>query len=269
MNQSDKKNQWAVITGASSGIGFELAKQFAMNGFNVLVTAEDPGIAEAAQSFKQYGIDVDHLQADLTKPEEVEKLYVRIKQVARPLEAVAINAGVGVGGASFDKTDLKKELSMLQLNVVSVVHLTKLVLKDMLLAGHGRILFTSSVAAFMPGPYESVYSGTKAFVQSFAEGLRAENKDKGIIITALQPGPTETNFFHRADMDDTKIAQSKKDDPEQVAEQGFKALMEGEDSIIAGSFKNKVQANLAKISPQQVAAKMHERLTKPNSPKNR
>ena len=139
----------------------------------------------------------------------------------------------------------------------------------MLAKGHGRILFTSSVAAFMPGPYESVYSASKAFVQSFAEGLRAETKDKGIVITSLQPGPTETNFFHRAGMDDTKVGEASKDDPADVARDGFEALMEGRDSIIAGSLKNKVQANVAKVAPQKVAAKMHETLTKPNAPENR
>lgn len=263
------EGQWAVITGASSGIGYELARQFAMHGFDILVAAEDAGIVEAAHAFSQYGTKVNHIQVDLRKAEEVERLHSRILQEGRPLDAIAINAGVGVGGASFDKTDLKTEIDLIHLNVVSVVHLTKLVLKDMLEAGHGRILFTSSVAAFMPGPYESVYSASKAFVQSFAEGNRAEVKDKGISITALQPGPTETNFFHRAGMDDTKVGDKEKDSAADVAEDGFEALMAGRDAIIAGSLKNKIQANIAKIIPQKAAAKTHETLTKPNNPKDR
>ena len=155
-------------------------------------------------------------------------------------------------------------MNLIRLNVLSVVHLTKLILKDMLIFGQGKILFTSSVAAFMPGPYESVYSASKAFVQSFAEALHEENKDKGIVITVLQPGPTETNFFHRAGMDDTKVGESKKADPADVAEEGFNALMKGEENHIAG-FKNRIQANVAKVMPQSVAAKMHKGMTLPNS----
>jgi short-subunit dehydrogenase len=261
--------QWAVVTGASSGIGYELAKQFVMHGFDILITAEDGGIVEAAQALSQYGTQVESFQVDLAREGGVDKLYSRIQQENRPLAAIAINAGVGVGGASFDKTSLEMEMNLLRLNVISVMHLTKYVLRDMIAQGHGRILFTSSVAAFMPGPYESVYSASKAFVQSFAEGLRAETKDKNIVITSLQPGPTETNFFHRAGMDDTKVGGAKKDDPADVARQGFEALMEGRDAIIAGSFKNKVEANIAKIIPQKAAAKMHESMTKPNSPRDR
>lgn len=269
MKHEEMAGKWAVITGASSGIGYELSKQFAEHGFNIMVAAEDSGIIEASQAFSQYGTQVESIQVDLANRAGVEKLYSKIKNLPEPIEAIAINAGVGVGGASFDKTDLEAELNLINLNVASVVHLTKLILPDMIAAGHGRILFTSSVAAFMPGPFESVYSASKAFVQSFAEGLRAENKDKGIIITALQPGPTETNFFHRANMDDTKVGESKKDDAADVAKDGFEALMEGRDAIIAGSLKNKVQANVAKIVPQKAAAKMHEQMTKPNSPRDR
>lgn len=257
-----------VITGASSGIGYELAKKFAANDFDLLVVAEDAGIAEAAQAFENLGANVTKAQIDLSKEEGVEELYRIIKNTARVVEVLCVNAGVGVGGASFDKTDLQKEMNLIKLNVLSVVQLTKLVLKDMLAVGHGKILFTSSVAAFMPGPYESVYSASKAFVQSFAESLHEENKDKGITITSLQPGPTETNFFHRAGMDDTKVGGQKKDDPVKVAEDGYNALMKGEENRISG-LKNRVQANIAKVVPQNVAAKMHKTMTKPNSPENR
>jgi short-subunit dehydrogenase len=269
MNKEKAKGRLAVVTGASSGIGYELAKQFAMNGFDLLVCAEDRGIADAATSFKQYGTRVDFIQVDLATEEGVEEFYHYIKTEGQEVDSIAINAGVGVGGASFDKTDIKKEINLLRLNVISTVYLTKLILPDMIEAGHGRILFTSSVAAFMPGPYESVYSASKAFVQSFAEGLREENKDKGIIITALQPGPTETNFFHRAGMDDTKVGGAKKDDPAEVARQGFEALMDGRDAIIAGSLKNKIEANLTRFMPQKIAAKFHKTMTKPNSPNDR
>jgi short-subunit dehydrogenase len=160
-------------------------------------------------------------------------------------------------------------MNMIKLNILSTVHLSKLILKDMLARGQGRILFTSSVAAIMPGPYEAVYAATKAFVQSFSEALRVENKDKGISITALLPGPTETNFFHRAGMDDTKVGTQKKDDPADVARQGFEALMEGKDMVVAGSLMNKVQATAAKLMPQSTAAQMHGALSRPNSPDKR
>lgn len=265
----EKKYQgWAVVTGASSGIGFELAKQFVQHGFDVLITAEDADIQKAAQDLQAFGTRVEALQTDLRYDSGVEILHNKIKSLG-PLEAIAINAGVGVGGASFDKTDLVKELDMLRLNVLSTVHLAKLVLPGMLAAGRGRILFTSSVAAFLPGPYESVYAASKAFVQSFAEGLHAEVADKGVVITALQPGPTETNFFHRAGMDDTKIGPAKKDDAALVAQQGFEALMRGDHAVLAGSTSNKIQGNIAKVIPQQAAAKMHARMTKPNSPSDR
>lgn len=258
----------AVITGASSGIGYELAKKFASKGYDLFVVSEDAGIVEAAQVCEQLGVNVNYAKIDLATEQGVEELYAKIKSMNRPVDAICINAGVGVGGASFDKTDLYKELNLIKLNVLGVVHLTKLILKDMLAIGRGKILFTSSVAAMMPGPYESVYSASKAFVQSFAEALHEETKDKGIIITILQPGPTETNFFHRAGMDDTKVGTDKKASPVDVAEEGYNALMDGEENHIAG-FKNRVQANIAKVMPQAVAAKMHKNMTKPNSESDR
>jgi short-subunit dehydrogenase len=270
MQSTEKGNRpLATITGASSGIGYELAKQFAKNGFDLLVVAEDAGLAEAAQVFRTLGTEVHTLQVNLAERQGVELLYTKIKSLPQPLDTIAINAGVGVGGASFDKTELEDELNLINLNVTSTVHLTKLILPDMLAAGHGRILFTSSVAAFMPGPYEAVYSASKAFVQSFAEALHFETKDKGITVTSLQPGPTDTKFFHRAGMDDTKVGRAKKDHPAKVAKQGFEALMKGEHAIVAGSLKNKIEANAARLSPQQVGAKFHETLSRPNSAKNR
>lgn len=267
MNENSK-NLWAVVTGASSGIGYELAKQFASQGFDLLIVAEDPGIVEVAQILNSFGTNVEYAQIDLASYDGVEKLHSRIQLEKRPLDAIAINAGIGVGGASFDKTEFEKEMKLIHLNVMSTVHLTKRVLKDMLEVGHGRILFTSSVAAFMPGPYETVYAASKAFVQSFAEGVRAEVQGKGITITALQPGPTETNFFHRAGMDNTKVGGQKKDDPADVAKDGFEALMSGKDSVISGMM-NKIQANIARVMPQTAAAKMHENLARPNSLENR
>lgn len=254
----------AVITGASSGIGYELAKQFAQNGFDLVVTATSPELNQAAQAFEQLGAQVKTVQTDLATYDGVETLYNQIQATGRPIEAIAINAGVGVGG-QFTETDLKAELNVIDLNVTSSVHLAKRVVKDMVNRGSGKILFTSSIAALMPGPFEAVYAASKAFVHSFVEGLRNELKDTGVTVTALMPGPTDTNFFHRAGMDDTKAGAGQKDDPAKVAEQGFKALMADKDDIVAGSLKTKVQGNISKVLPDTVKAEQHRQLTEPGS----
>lgn len=163
------------------------------------------------------------------------------------------------------ETDLKDELNLINLNVMSSVHLAKRVVKDMVERGNGRILFTSSIAAIMPGPFEAVYAASKAFLHSFSEGLRNELKDTGVTVTALMPGPTDTNFFHRADMDDTKVGVSEKDDPAEVAKQGFDALMAGKDNIIAGSLKTKLQGIVSKVLPETVKTEQHRHLSEPGS----
>ncbi|AFZ30590.1 short-chain dehydrogenase/reductase SDR [Gloeocapsa sp. PCC 7428] len=255
----------AVVTGASNGIGYELAKQFAQNGFDLLVTATGESINEAAQAFEKLGAKVKTVQADLATYDGVEALYSQIKAIGQPVEAIAINAGVGVGGDFARETDLQDELNLINLNVVSSVHLAKRVVKDMVERSKGKILFTSSIAALMPGPFEAVYAASKAFVHSFAEGLRNELKDTGVTVTSLMPGPTDTNFFHRAGMDDTKAGASKKDDPAEVAKQGFEALMAGKDSVIAGSVMTKIQGNVSKVLPDTIAAEQHRQLTEPGS----
>jgi short-subunit dehydrogenase len=210
------KGQLAVVTGASSGIGYELAREFAEHGFDLVVAAEDGGIVEARQAFEGLGVKVESVQVDLARPEGVEKLWERVKALGRNVDAVAINAGVGVGG-EFKGTDLDRELNIVDLNCRSVVHLAKRAVQQMTTQGHGRILITSSIASTMPGPFEAVYAASKAFDQSLAQALRHELKDSGITVTSLMPGATETNFFHRAGMDDTKVGTSKKDDAGEVA----------------------------------------------------
>jgi short-subunit dehydrogenase len=255
----------AVVTGASSGIGRELSRQFAENGFDLLVTAQSARIEEVARELKATGAQVQTVQVDLATYDGVETLYRAIQADSRPIEAIALNAGVGVGGDFTRDTDLQDELNLIQLNVVSTVHLAKRVLPDMIARGRGRVLFTSSIAALMPGTFEAVYNGSKAFVQSFAEALRNELKDTGVTITALQPGPTETNFFHRAGMDDTRVGASEKDDPAQVAKQGFDALMAGKDHVIAGSFMTKAMATMSKVLPDTINAEQHRKLAEPGS----
>ena len=255
----------AVVTGASNGIGYELAKQFAQNGFDLLVTSTGPSINEAAIAFEKLGAQVETVQADLATYDGVETLYNKIKATGRSVEAIAINAGVGVGGDFARETDLKDELNLINLNVVSSVHLAKRVVKDMVDRHQGRILFTSSIAALMPGPFEAVYAASKAFLHSFSEALRNELKDTGVTVTSLMPGPTDTNFFHRAQMDDTKAGADQKDDPAMVAKQGFEALMAGKDSIVAGSLKTKLQGTVSKVLPDTVNAEQHRQLTEPGS----
>jgi short-subunit dehydrogenase len=255
---------FAVVTGASSGIGYELAVQFAEHGYDLLVVAEDGGIADAAQRLSSRGVEVQSLRADLASYDGVETLYNRINSSGRALDAIAVNAGVGVSGP-FGESDLMAQMNLINLNVVSPVHLTHRILKDMLARRAGRILYTSSIAATMPGPFEATYNASKAFLKSFAEAIRNEVKDSGVTITILMPGATETNFFHRAGADDTKIGTSEKDDPAEVAREGFDALMNGKDHVVAGSFKNKVQATLAHVLPDPVAAQMHRGQAEPGS----
>jgi len=256
---------FAVVTGASSGIGYELAKQFAQNGFDLLVTATNSHINAVAKDFESLGANVQTVQADLATYDGVESLYSQIASTDRPVDAIALNAGVGVNGDFANGTDLRDEINLINLNVVSTVHLAKRVVKDMVDRGQGRILFTSSIAALMPGPFYAVYAASKSFVQSFAEALRNELKETGVTVTALQPGPTDTNFFERADMEDTAAGQGKKDDPAEVAKQGFDALMAGKDHVVAGSLKNKVQAAMTNVLPQTANAEIHRKMTEPGS----
>lgn len=254
----------AVVTGASSGIGYELAKQFAQNGFDLLVTATGPSINEVAQTFEELGAKVETVQADLATYGGVETLYNKIKATG-PVDAIAINAGVGVAGEFARDTDLKDELNLINLNVVSTVHLAKRVAKDMVSRGEGRILFTSSIVSQMPSPFQAVYAASKAFVHSFSEAIRNELKDTGVTVTALMPGATETNFFQRAGLDDTKVGADKKDDPAKVAKQGFEALMAGNDGVLAESLKTKIQGAVSKILPDTVTAEMNRKLNEPGS----
>ncbi len=255
----------AVVTGASNGIGYELAKQFAQHGFDLVIAAEDTGIATAARDFEGLGAGVESLRVDLAIYDGVEQLYGKITATGRPVEAIALNAGVGVGGDFTRGTDLKAELNLIDLNVASPVHLAKRVLPDMAARGAGRVLFTSSIAATMPAPFEAVYGASKAFLLSFAEALRNELKDTGVTVTALMPGPTDTNFFHRAGMDDTKAGASKKDDPGEVARQGFEALMAGKDHVVAGSLKSKLTGAANEILPETVKAEAQRSLAEPGS----
>jgi uncharacterized protein len=259
--QQQETKPLAVVTGASSGIGYELAKQFADNGFDVLICAEDDAVRTAAAELGRSGAVVRSVQADLTTYEGVERLVTEVRAGGR-VQAVAINAGIGVAGTFVD-TDLEDDLRLIQLNVVSTVHLAKRVLPELIAQGSGRMLFTASVAATMPGPYYATYAASKAFVMSFAEAIRYELKDTEVTVTALMPGPTDTEFFERAGMQDTKVGQSSKDDPAEVAKDGFEALMAGKDHVVAGSRMNAAQVAAARVLPEQAKAAAHARMTEP------
>jgi uncharacterized protein len=256
----------AVVTGASSGIGLELARQFAQHDFDLLIAAEDAGIERAAEDLRASGGIVETAQVDLATSEGVEELIERIGEQGRPVDVIALNAGIGVNGP-FLESDLDDHLRLIGLNITGVVALSQPVLRDMANRGAGKVLFTSSIAADMPGAYSATYNASKAFELSFAQALREELKDSGVSITVLQPGPTDTEFFDRsgATEQETKVATGKKDDPADVARDGFEALMAGKDHVVGGSFKNQLQDTMAQVLPESTKAAMHTKQSKPGT----
>lgn len=252
----------AVVTGASSGIGLELALQFADNGFDLILNAEGEGLEEAAARCRERGAEVTTVRQDLRTSAGVEALYAVVASAGRPVDAAAVNAGVGRGGAFVD-TPVTDLLEVVELNVASTVHLTRLLLADMVARDQGRLLLTSSIAATMPGTYAAVYNASRSFVQSLGEALQTELEDSAVTVTLLMPGPTETNFFRRAQMEDTQVGQSDKDDPADVARQGFEALMAGKSRVVAASLATKAQELLGKVLPDRIKAKRHEKMAEP------
>ncbi|WBQ07937.1 SDR family NAD(P)-dependent oxidoreductase [Kribbella sp. CA-293567] len=255
----------ALVTGASSGIGLELARQFAAHGHDLLIAAENDAIEAVAVELRTAGpapVQVEAVQVDLATSDGVQRLYTALG--ARPLGVAALNAGVGLGGA-FAENDLATELKLIDLNVKSTVHLAKLILPDLVARNEGRILITSSIAATMPGSFQAVYNASKSFLQSFAEALQNELSDSAVTVTSLMPGPTETNFFHRAGMDDTPVGRSSKDDPAEVAKQAYAAVMAGKDRVVAESIMTKAQELANKVLPDKVKAAVHRKMAEPDS----
>ncbi|QRY55491.1 SDR family NAD(P)-dependent oxidoreductase [Sphingobacterium siyangense] len=248
--------QTVLITGATSGIGLELAKLFAADGYRLVIVARDVMDLAATASLLRdtYSASVEVFAKDLFDPESGFELYRDLKESGIIVDVLVNNAGQGQYGLFID-TDIRRQLDIIQLNISSLVVLTHLFLKDMVAAGSGKILNLSSIASKAPGPWQAVYHGTKAFVQSFTEAIRSEVKDTGITVTALLPGVTDTDFFNKADMTRSKAVQDKDDmaDPAEVAKDGYDALMRGDDKVISG-FKNKVQVALNNLIPDQNAA---------------
>lgn len=251
----------AIVTGASTGIGLELAKQCARNGFDLLIAADDPAIEEAAKELRTLGVLVETVQADLATLDGVDTLCAAVK--GRPVDALLANAGHGLGHGFLDQ-DFQEARHVIDTNITGTLYLIQKVGRGMRDRKQGRILITGSIAGFMPGTYQAVYNGTKAFIDSFSFALRHEIKDSGVTVTCLMPGATDTEFFERAGMEDTKIGQGKKDDPAMVAKIGFDAMMRGDGDVVAG-WKNKLQTAMAAVTPSGVLAEQHRKQAEPGS----
>nr|WP_298724186.1 SDR family NAD(P)-dependent oxidoreductase [uncultured Steroidobacter sp.] len=262
-NPTDVQRPLALVTGASTGIGFELARKLAERGYDLMMVAEDAEkLNEAADLVSEIDdlTQVEVVQADLSQREGVRKVYDSVRALHRPVELLAANAGVGVYGGFSDETDLEEEIALINLNVTSQVHLIKLISRDMLERGGGDILITSSVAGVLPGPRMAVYAASKAFLRSFGQAIRNELEDKGVNVTVLMPGPTDTEFFERAHMEDTVVGESAKQDPAEVAEAAIQALNEHADHVVPG-VKNKMQVSAAKLMSDETRARVHGKQT--------
>lgn len=254
----------ALVTGASSGIGYWLAKELGSRGYDLVVCSAGERLNDAVRDFDLLGVKVTQVSADLATREGVRHLWESVEQLGRPVDVACINAGIGVGGL-FCETNLEQELKMVELNCSGAVQLAKYVVKHMLPLRAGKILFTSSIAGEMVAPREAVYAATKAFVLSFAHSVRYELRDTGITVTALQPGPTDTDFFHRAGMDNTQVGQKGKEDshPQDVAKQGIDALFSGDEHVYAASAKTKMEGMMANAIPGDMKGAMHEKMARP------
>ena len=257
-------NKLAIVTGASSGIGFSLAKELADRGYDLVICSAGERLDGAALELAPTGVEVIAESADLATREGVDKLWNRAMSLGRPVDVVCLNAGTGIGGL-FSETYLDKELNMVYLNCAGTLQFAKYVVQHMIQRNEGKILFTASIAGEMVAPREAVYAATKAFVLSFAQSLHYELRDSGVTVTALQPGPTNTDFFSRADMDNTEVGSKGKNEsqPDDVARQGIEALMAGKDHVYAASFKTKMEGMFANLVPGAVKAAIHEKMARP------
>jgi short-subunit dehydrogenase len=264
MDTSQKQKPLAVVTGASSGIGYELAKCCAKEGFDLLIVADEPQINKAREDLCALGASVEAVEADLSTLQGVDALLDRIASLGRPVYALLANAGIGLGKGFLDQ-DFAAIKRVIDTNVTGTVYLIHRVGSEMRQRRAGRILVVGSIAGLMPGTFQAIYNGTKAFLDSFAVALRHELKDTGVTVSCLMPGPTDTEFFERAGMTDTKVgASANKADPADVAKLGFELMMNGEASVVHG-LKNKLQAAVASVAPQSVMAELHRKQAEPGS----
>lgn len=257
---------FAIITGASTGIGFELATLAAKNGYDILVVADEPLIEAAAEDFRQFGTEVRSIEADLSTLQGVDELLAAAE--GRPVDLLCANAGRGLGHAFLDQR-VEDWRRVVDTNIVGTSYLLQKVLADMVASNSGKVLVTGSIAGYIPGAFQAVYNGTKAFVDSFVAAIQNEIKDAdGVTLTNLMPGPVDTEFFARGDMLDTSVGSDpKKSDPADVARDGWDALMAGKAQVVSG-WKNKIQSAVANVTPNAVLAKRHRAMAEPGTAKD-
>lgn len=255
--------RFAIVTGASTGIGLELAKRCAAEGFDLLIAADEPAIHAVAQTLSATGVVVNAIEVDLAMTDGVDELLAAAN--GRPVDALFANAGRGLGGV-FLEQNFADVVRVIDTNITGTIYLIQRVASDQRYRGEGRILITGSIAGFMPGTFHAVYNGTKAFVDSFAAALRAELKDTGVTVTCLMPGPTETDFFQRANLMNTKVGFDEKQPADEVAQIGFDAMMRGDADVVAG-LKNELRAAVAHVTPSGMLAEQHRKMADPGSAK--
>lgn len=257
----------AVVTGATAGIGRELARAAAEDGYDVVVSAEDERVGEVARELRGRGVQAHDVRADLATAAGCEALVSAVEDLGRPVDALLLNAGVGVSGAFVEARSVEDQLRVVELDVGHPVHLAHRPVPAMVARGEGHVLITSSIVATVAAPYQATYSGSKAFLQSFAHGLRHELRDTGVSVTALQPGGTDTEFWDRSDAEqqDTKVTETSFEDPADVAREGFDAMEQGNANVVPGKAMNRVLTTLGALLPDAVTAKVSSRLTEPGS----
>lgn len=255
-------NKLAVVTGASSGIGLELARLAAGEGYDLIVAADTPFV-DAAAGLKDLGVNVEQIEEDLATEQGVNQLIQRIGD--RQVDVLVANAGHGLGHAFLDQQPRDWQ-HVIETNITGTLLLIQPLAKKMVARGEGKILITGSIAGHLAGSFQAVYNGTKAFVDSFAAALNNELKDTGVTVTCLKPGATDTEFFERADLEDTKVGQAKKDDPAEVAKTGWEAMKDGKQSVVYG-LKNKAQVLASGVLPESVTAILHRGQAEPGGGK--
>jgi short-subunit dehydrogenase len=250
----------AIVTGASSGIGLEIAKLAAQDGYDLIVAADTPFV-EAGPALKDLGANVEELEVDLSSKQGVDQLLQKVGD--REVDVLVANAGHGLGHGFLDQSPDEWQ-HVINTDITGTLLLVQPIVQKMVQRGEGRVLITGSIAGHLAGAFQAVYNGSKAFIDSFAAALNEEIKDSGVTVTCLKPGATETNFFHRAELDDTKVGQAKKDDPADVAKAGWDAMNKGEPSVIYG-MKNKMQVAAAGMMTDATTAKLHRAQAEPGS----
>ena len=259
-NDPEQRKRTALITGASSGIGFEFTKLFARDGFDLVLVARDVSrLTKIAYEWsRSFDIAVTVIPKDLSYSTAPQKVYQEVQNKGIEVDVLVNNAGFNVYGP-FVETDSEKELEMAQVNMIALTQLTKLFLPAMLQRNSGKILNVASTAAFTPGPYAAVYCASKAYVLSFSEALAEELRGTGVSVTTLCPGPTRTQFAERADMTETKIFQGRLSSAREVADAGYNALMQERTTLVVG-LANRLLVFSVRFSPRTVVARVARNL---------